>query len=84
MTAPWYGDLESNLTFRYSILPALSLDGVLHLDIQERSYNGSLFSEFIDELLDNMNQFPARNSVIVMDNASIHHVEGIRERIEAR
>ncbi|KAI0350326.1 hypothetical protein OH77DRAFT_1413221, partial [Trametes cingulata] len=66
------------------ILPALSLSGVLHLDIQERSYNGRLFHEFIDGLLDHMNPFPAPNSVIVMDNASIHHVEGLRECIEAR
>ncbi|KIK11608.1 hypothetical protein PISMIDRAFT_31810, partial [Pisolithus microcarpus 441] len=57
---------------KYSILPALSLDGVLHLDIQECAYTAATFNEFINNLLDNMNPFPQKNSVIVMDNASIH------------
>ncbi len=48
---------------RYSILPALSLDGNLRLDIQNRS----LFNDFFDSLLDNMNPFPGHNSAIVMD-----------------
>ncbi|PPR02227.1 hypothetical protein CVT24_011455 [Panaeolus cyanescens] len=69
---------------RYSILPALSLDGVLHLDVINRSYTQELFDGFIDGLLDNMNPFPARNSVIVMDNASIHKSQALREMIEAR
>ncbi|KAG1855368.1 hypothetical protein DFJ58DRAFT_623165, partial [Suillus subalutaceus] len=55
--------------FRYSILPAISLDGVLHLDIQDHSYTAATFNEFIEGLLDNMNQYPQKNSVIVMDNA---------------
>lgn len=69
---------------RYSILPALSLDGILHLDVQEGSYNAALFSDFIDALLDNMNPFPGPNSVIVMDNASIHKSDALRTMIEGR
>ncbi|KAJ2911978.1 hypothetical protein MD484_g8431, partial [Candolleomyces efflorescens] len=69
---------------RYSILPALSLDGILHLDIINRSYTVELFNEFIDGLLDNMNPFPAPNSVIVMDNASIHKSQELQQMIEAR
>jgi hypothetical protein len=68
----------------YSILPAISLDGVLHLDILTRSWTGEEFQTYIDALLDNMNPYPQDNSVIVMDNASTHHFEGIRERSEAR
>jgi len=30
-----------------------------------------------------MNSFPARNSVIIMDNASIHKSERLREMVEA-
>jgi len=40
--------------------------------------------EFVDGLLDHMNPWPQKNSVVVMDNASIHKVEGIRELIENR
>ncbi|KAI0266033.1 hypothetical protein BGY98DRAFT_926750, partial [Russula aff. rugulosa BPL654] len=66
------------------ILPAISLDGVLHLDILTRSWTGIEFSAYINVLLDNMNPFPQRNSVIVMDNASAHHFEGLREMVAAR
>ncbi|KZP31943.1 hypothetical protein FIBSPDRAFT_723707, partial [Athelia psychrophila] len=70
--------------YKYSILLVLSLDGVLHLDIIEDSWNGVTFYNLIDALLDNMNPFPQRNSVVVMDNASIHHSPEVRELIEAR
>ncbi|KAI5981491.1 hypothetical protein EDD15DRAFT_2176091, partial [Pisolithus albus] len=43
------------------ILPALSLDGVLHLDIRECAYTPATFNEFINNLLDNMNPFPQKN-----------------------
>jgi hypothetical protein len=69
---------------RYSVLPAISLDGVLHLDVITRSWTAEEFEQYIETLLDNMNQYPLRNSVIVMDNASTHHFDGIREIIEAR
>lgn len=70
--------------FRYSILPAISLDGVLHLDIMTRSWTSTEFRKYIETLLDNMNPFPQRNSVLVMDNASVHHFEGLRQIVEAR
>lgn len=78
----WF--ITSSLQHRYSVLPALSLDGVLHLNVQSRSYTAELFNDFIDGLLDNMNPFPGRNSVIIMDNASIHKSEVLRPMIEAR
>ncbi|KAI0365359.1 hypothetical protein BV20DRAFT_766922, partial [Pilatotrama ljubarskyi] len=69
---------------RYSILPAISLDGVLHLDIITRSWTATEFEKYIDLLLDVMNPWPQRNSVLVMDNASVHHFEGLRDIVEAR
>ena len=66
------------------MLPALSLDGILHLDVLDRSYTSQLFNEFVDGLLDNMNPFPARNSVLVMDNASIHKSLVLQQMVEAR
>lgn len=59
-------------TYRYSILPALSLDGILHLAVEDHPYTAQEFNSFVDVLLDNMNQFPGANLVIVMGNASIH------------
>ena len=74
-----------NLFFgRYSILPALSLDGILALEITEGSFTKFKFAEFIDGLLTRMNPFPEPNSVIVMDNCKIHKSELIQEMIRER
>ncbi|KAG8945188.1 hypothetical protein FRC04_001167 [Tulasnella sp. 424] len=69
---------------RYSMLPALSLDGILHASIIPRSFTGNSFRIFVDGLLDEMNPYPGPNSVIIMDNASIHKGPGLREMIEER
>jgi DDE superfamily endonuclease len=69
---------------RYSILPAISLDGILTVKIVEGSFNTSRFAEFIEELLERMNPFPEVNSVIVMDNCRIHKSNLIAEMIEER
>lgn len=70
--------------YRYSILPALSLDGILACEIIEGSFTKSTFTEFIDGLLDQMNPFPGPNSVLVMDNCRIHKSELMLEMIEER
>jgi hypothetical protein len=67
---------------KYSILPALSLDGILHLDVVENAITGNVFRQFIEDLLPQMNEWPLPNSVLVVDNASIHKVAGIRELVE--
>ena len=72
------------LAFSYSLLPALSLDGILCLDIIEGSFNTARFSQFIDGLLYVMNPYPGPNSVIVMDNCSIHKDQTIVEMTEER
>jgi DDE superfamily endonuclease len=69
---------------RYSILPALSLDGILALEIAEGSFTKLTFASFIDRLLEHMNPFPEPNSVIVMDNRRIHKSELIQEMIHER
>jgi hypothetical protein len=66
------------------MLPTLSPDGILHLDVQNTLYKATTFYDFIDGLLDNMNPFPQRNSVVVMDNASIHHAGEVQDLIEGR
>lgn len=73
-----------NVKYRYSILPALSLDGILHLDVQEYSHTSVDFNHFISALLDNMNPFPQKNSVIMIDNANTHKSVLLHEMIEQR
>jgi transposase len=67
---------------KYSILPALSLDGILHLEVVENTITGNIFHWFIEDLLPHMNEWPMPNSVLVVDNAAIHKVAGICELIE--
>ncbi|KIK14598.1 hypothetical protein PISMIDRAFT_116735, partial [Pisolithus microcarpus 441] len=69
----------------YSVLPALSLiDGILHCNIIEGSFCTETFTHFIEGLLDNMQPYPAPNSVIVMDNCKIHKHPEIQNLIQAR
>ena len=56
---------------RYSILPALLLDGILTVDVVEGSFNARQFARFVDGLLNQMNPYPGNNSVIIMDNCRI-------------
>jgi transposase len=67
---------------KYSILPALSLDGILHLEVVENAVTGDIFRQFIEGLLPCMNKWPLPHSVLVVDNAAIHKVAGIRELVE--
>lgn len=77
--------IERALTsFRYSILPALSLDGMIHCHIIEGSFDTAGFTEFIEGLLDHMQPYPGPNSVIVMDNCRIHHSDILLELIKDR
>jgi DDE superfamily endonuclease len=67
---------------KYSILPAISMDGILHLEVLENAITGNDFFRFVQGLLPCMNKWPLPNSVLVVDNASIHKVAGIRELVE--
>ncbi len=69
---------------RYSILPAITLDGIIECMIVEGSFNTELFTQFIEDLLGSMQPFPAAKSVIVMDNCAIHKAQQIRDLIESR
>jgi len=64
------------------LLPALSLDGIIHLEVFENAITGDNFLQFVRGLLPHMNKWPLPNSVLVIDNAAIHKVRDIRELIE--
>jgi hypothetical protein len=70
--------------YRYSILPAISLDGVLHLDILTSSWTAEEFHAYVEVLLTRMNPYPQPNSVLVCDNAIAHHFNGLCEMVEAQ
>jgi len=69
---------------KYSMLPALSIDGLLHLEVIENAVTGEHFRHFVEGLLPLMNKWPLPNSVLVIDDASIHKIAGIRKMVEER
>ena len=70
---------------RYSAIPVMSTQGIHDICLVEGSVNGEVFESFVrNHLLPVLQPFNWVNplSVVVMDNASIHHVEGVRQLIE--
>ena len=59
-------------------------DGIIHYDIIEGSFDTELFYTFVMRLLDQIQPFPAPNSVIIMDNCHIHKHPTIVDLIESR
>ena len=66
------------------MLPALSIDGVLHLEVVENAVTGADFYRIVEGLLPCRNEFPLPDSVLVIDNASIHKFDGICKMVEGR
>lgn len=59
---------------RYSLLPAISYHDLLGLSILEGPVNRRRFESFLKyKVLPRMNRYPGPNSVLVLDNAAIHH-----------
>jgi hypothetical protein len=61
---------------RWSLLPLYTVDGFLTWEVVHGSYTAELFNEFVREkVLPLCNEYPGPRSILVMDNASIHHSE---------
>ena len=87
---------------RHSILPALTTEGIVALEIFEGSVNKERFIRFLRENVvcvfvflasgfsmqleyhqaPQLNPFPGRKSIVVVDNCSIHHDPQVKELIE--
>ena len=58
----------------WSILPVYTYDGFVDWMIIHGSFNADLFIEFLEEhVIPHTNPFPGPRSVLIMDNAKIHH-----------
>ena len=69
---------------RLSVIGVMSVDGIEDIYISEGNVNGDVFEDFVrTTLLPLLQPFNGTNShsVVVMDNASIHHVHKIVEMI---
>lgn len=63
---------------RWSILPAMGLNGYLAYHIHHGSFNTEKFLHFIRELLQKMTPFPGPRSVLVLDNAKVHKSDDLK------
>jgi len=65
----------------------MSTEGIHDICLYEGTVNGSKFEDFIENCLFQILQpFNGINpfSVVIMDNAAIHHVDGVRDLIETQ
>ena len=72
---------------RYSAIPVVSMDGIHDEYITEGTVNGKKFADFVKScLLPVLKPFNYCNShsVVIMDNASILHVQEVVDLIETR
>jgi transposase len=70
---------------RYSAIPLVSINGILDVYLAEGNVDGEKFEQFVEEsLLPVLMPFNAVNprSIVVMDNASVHHVQPVIDLIE--
>ncbi|KIK78110.1 hypothetical protein PAXRUDRAFT_164867 [Paxillus rubicundulus Ve08.2h10] len=67
----------------YSILPTLTLDGIIAYDIIEGSVTGKHFIQFLkDHVMLFTTPYPGHHTILVMDNCSIHHGEEVHKLVE--
>jgi replication-associated recombination protein RarA len=67
-----------------STITCISMEGILDYQTVKSSVDGDIFYDFVSsKLLPLLMPFDSKNhhSIVVMDNASIHHVDGICELI---
>ena len=74
----------SHIFSSYSILPAITLDGIIYSETIQGSCNGVTFKAWLEGLLEEMNPYLEPKSVLVVDNCGIHLVEGVHEICDER
>ena len=60
-------------------MPTYTQDGVILARVYLGSTDSTVFKDFIEQLLPFMGTWPEPKSVLVMDNASIHHTERVEQ-----
>ena len=55
----------------------MTSDGVLEYEATTGSINADKFMDFIRGLIPNMQPFPAKHSILILDNCSINHAHDV-------
>ena len=70
---------------KYSLLPAITLDGIIAPFIVTGSVTQDVFDYWFEQiLLPQMQPWPRDRSVLVLDNCSIHKSARIQQLIQAK
>ena len=72
---------------RYTAIPVVSIEGIHDVYLHEGTMNGDYFTRFVQNcLLPVLQPFNGLNprSVVILDNASIHHVQHVKNLIETQ
>jgi transposase len=68
---------------RWSFLPALDVNGWFEWLIFQGSITGNMFLAFVrNQVLPHCEPFPGKRSVLVLDNAAIHHSQELKDMCE--
>lgn len=67
---------------RFQIIPAYTQDGALYFEVFEGSTDSERFEKFVERLLPFCGRYPEPRSVLILDNASIHHSERVKQLCE--
>ncbi|KAF9219458.1 hypothetical protein BS17DRAFT_646892, partial [Gyrodon lividus] len=67
---------------RFSVLPAITLDGIIAYDIIEGPVDSQHFVRFLKVHMPFTNPYPGSCSVIIMDNCCIHKTKEVHVLIE--
>lgn len=69
---------------RISSVAAMTSSGVLTYEFHTDTMNGDKFFDFVrGKLIPSMQAFTGPHSILIMDNCSIHHVEEVKQELEA-
>ena len=69
---------------RISAIAALSTEGLACYELITGTTNGEKLYDFIrGSLIPTMQPFPGKMSILIMDNCSIHHVQEVKDLLEA-
>ena len=69
---------------RISAIAAISQDGLTCYELVTGTTNGDTFYDFIrGSVIQEMQPFPGKKSVLIMDNCSIHHIAQVKDLLEA-
>lgn len=63
---------------RYDILAAYAQDGAILSRVCQRSADGNIFQDFLEQLLHHCGRWPEPKSVLIMDNVPFHRAKRVK------